>query len=368
MVGMRFFTASTFLLLCLFIFASVSYAEHSRTYEVHASQLHVRDAPDYDATIIGNLQTGDKVVIFQEEYGWAKTYYHGKEAWIAFQYVQPVSQEEHAPSTHQDQIVITGSNVHIRSGPSMDDHIIDSASKGDMFEVIDAKEGWKKVVLRTDEHGWIAEQFTSKPSPSEQTSQLIIRPKEGTTVQTSPQSLEKYTIVIDPGHGGKDPGAIGLDDVAEKDVILSTSEVVAEHLREAGATVILTRTGDEFLSLEERIRVSNSHHTDAFISIHYNAFPILTVRGMSTYYYDGGNDEQLAQHIHSSLIEAINLPDRGIQQADYKVLRENRDLAILIELGFITNPDDFSAIHTPDYKDQVGEAIVNGLINYFHQP
>lgn len=69
-----------------------------------------------------------------------------------------------------------------------------------------------------------------------------------------------------------------------------------------------------------------------------------------------------------TVIESVNLPDRGIQQADYKVLRENRDLAVLIELGFITNPDDFSEIHSPEYKNQVGEAIANGLINYFHQP
>lgn len=363
MKGIRFFTSSTFFLLCLFIFTSTNYAEHGRTYEVHASELRVRDAPNHDATIVGSLQTGDQVVIFQEEYGWAKTYYHGKEAWVATQYLSPVAQE------HQSQVVITGSNVHIRSGPSLDDHIIGSAAQGDTFEVIDTEEGWKKIVLHTEEHGWIAEQFTSNAPSSEPVNQLEIQPKEEeTSIQDSPSSLEQYTIVLDPGHGGKDPGAIGLENVAEKDVILSTSEVVAQHLRDAGATVILTRTEDEFLPLDERIRISNINQTDAFISIHYNAFPILTVRGMSTYYYAGGNDQKLAQHIHASLIESVNLPDRGIQQADYKVLRENRDLAVLIELGFITNPDDFSEIHSPEYKNQVGEAIANGLINYFHQP
>src|SRR5699024_11332186 len=95
----------------------------------------------------------------------------------------------HVVEEHQRQGVITGLNVQIRSGPSLDDHIIGSAAQGDTFEVIDTEEGWKKIVLHTEEHGWIAEQFTSNAPSSEPVNQLEIQPKEEeTSIQDSPSS------------------------------------------------------------------------------------------------------------------------------------------------------------------------------------
>ncbi|MFD1039081.1 N-acetylmuramoyl-L-alanine amidase [Virgibacillus byunsanensis] len=177
--------------------------------------------------------------------------------------------------------------------------------------------------------------------------------------------LEGYNIVLDPGHGGKDPGAIGLGGVHEKDFIMPTTYKVAQHLRDAGATVILTRTADYFVPLGERIRISNSYNTDAFISLHYNTFPTYTVNGISTFYYTNGNDRKLAHEIQSSLAANVPLKNRGIMQGDYRVLRKNSDLAVLLELGFITNPDDLSTVQTLEFQNGVAEGIVEGLRSYF---
>src|SRR5699024_6053119 len=111
-------------------------------------------------------------------------------------------------------------------------------------------------------------------------------------------SLEGLTIVLDPGHGGKDPGSIGLDGVQEKDFIMNISEKVAQQLQAAGADVVFTRTGDYFISLEQRVGISHDHNADAVISLHYNAFPVITVQGINTYFYSNGANQELASEIN----------------------------------------------------------------------
>src|SRR5699024_10520697 len=141
--------------------------------------------------------------------------------------------------------------------------------------------------------------------------------------QSTTWALAGYNIVLDPGHGGTDSVSIVFNHFYEKDLINTTTEKIADNLRDAGATVILTRKGDSYISLDDRIRLSNSYHADAFVSIHYNAFPVPIVRGTSTYYYAGGRDRDLAQSIQTSLTQMNSVYDRGIRQGDFKVLREN---------------------------------------------
>ncbi|HLR51718.1 MAG TPA: N-acetylmuramoyl-L-alanine amidase, partial [Candidatus Avamphibacillus sp.] len=88
--------------------------------------------------------------------------------------------------------------------------------------------------------------------------------------------------------------------------------------------------------------------------------------GTSTYYYAGGRDRDLAQSIQTSLTQMNSVYDRGIRQGDFKVLRENKDLAVLIELGFITNPGELENVQSPAFQDEAAKAITNGLINYFN--
>ncbi|HAM80838.1 N-acetylmuramoyl-L-alanine amidase family protein [Ornithinibacillus bavariensis] len=174
--------------------------------------------------------------------------------------------------------------------------------------------------------------------------------------------LSGYTIVIDPGHGGKDPGALGQQNILEKDMILVVSLRIAEQLKQAGATVILTREDDSFVSLQQRVQLSNQNHADAFISIHFNAYDEDYVGGFHTYYYRNG--ERLAQTIQKTLAEKIHLRNRGVIQHGYTVLRENHQPAVLIELGFITNKKELATIQTDAYQNSVAEAIMEALVKY----
>ncbi|RKQ33456.1 N-acetylmuramoyl-L-alanine amidase [Oceanobacillus halophilus] len=364
-------------LIIIFLFIPMMvHAESGQTYEVNAAILNVRSEPAQNSEIIGRLTTGNQVTVFQEKYGWMQTYFGGQEAWIAKQHLIPLTKQPSATSVassevENDTITVIADGVHIRSGAGTNFSVIASASNGDTYPLVQTDGDWHQITLSNGKHGWIASWLTDTnqadavESNSTDTNETMDESDfifQGFSDGSGP--LSGYKIVVDPGHGGNDPGAIGLGGIFEKDLILSTAKQVVQHLRNAGATVIITRSGDYYVSLEERSQISNSFNTDAFVSIHFNAFPILKTQGISTYYLSP-NGKQLANSIQSQLFNTVNLENRGIRQEDYFVLRSTEAPAVLMELGFITNPYDLNVIQTTDYRDKVGQAITNGLIEFF---
>ncbi|MFD2043698.1 N-acetylmuramoyl-L-alanine amidase [Ornithinibacillus salinisoli] len=246
---------------------------------------------------------------------------------------------------------VTAHSLHVRNTPSLNGEILGILEKGEILTVYEERTDWLQIDFQGIK-AWVASNYLSLIDPIEEE---IFFPNK---------KLINYTIVLDPGHGGKDPGAIGHNGVLEKDIILSTTRKIAEHLRSTGANVILTRTDDYFVSLDERIEVSNINEADAFLSIHYNSFSMQSVGGFNTYYYSNETDLGLAQAIHTSLAGEIKLRNRGIIRDDYRVLRKNNSPAVLIELGFITNSNDLVVIQTEDYQNRVAKAITTGIKEY----
>ncbi|MFC4558212.1 N-acetylmuramoyl-L-alanine amidase [Virgibacillus kekensis] len=343
--------AAGFLLL-FFIHTSVGNAESSTTYEVGVDSLNVRSAPALDAEVIGSLSKGDRVVVFQKAFGWVQTYYGGQEAWVASQFLMETNKNERSHA--KKKITVTDNEVRLRAGPGVEHNIVGYASQGDTFPLVKTENKWHKVVLENGSAAWIAGWLTNS-SP---------KIKKNTTTQGE-GALQGYNIVIDPGHGGKDPGAIGIDGVYEKSLIMKTASRTATKLRQAGATVIMTRTSDRFVTLEDRVRISNSYNTDAFISLHYNAYPLFTVNGISTHFYGGNKNRALAKAVQGSLVNNTSLNDRGLMQNGFHVLKNTNAPSILVELGFISNSYDLATIKTAGYHQRVATSIVNGLKNYF---
>ncbi|API92263.1 hypothetical protein J32TS6_35240 [Virgibacillus pantothenticus] len=189
--------------------------------------------------------------------------------------------------------------------------------------------------------------------------------QETLNATTDSVALKGHTVMIDPGHGGRDPGSVESNVVHEKDLITNTSDAIKKALRNAGANVIMTRTEDEKVSLEDRRNMSNEESPEAFISVHYNTFTDPSVSGFSTYYFSKEKDHQLAQSINQSLTAAIELRDRGVKENNYFVLNDNDAPSILLELGFMSNPEELATIQSEEYDQIVGAAIVDGLKNYF---
>ncbi|WP_091223938.1 N-acetylmuramoyl-L-alanine amidase [Paenibacillus sp. BC26] len=191
--------------------------------------------------------------------------------------------------------------------------------------------------------------------------------KPATTTETGTSKaanlpLSGKTIVLDPGHGGKDVGSTGGAGTYEKDVTLLTALKVKEKLAGQGATVVMTRDSDTTISLKGRTQVAQTENADMFISIHFDAFQTRDVYGMTTY-YNKPDDRKIAENIHEQLFKQdMHTKDRGVQFGDYHVIRENAKPAVLLELGYISNKNEEARMKTEPFQEQVSTAIANGVI------
>lgn len=177
--------------------------------------------------------------------------------------------------------------------------------------------------------------------------------------------VKVYKIMIDPGHGGKDPGATGYSGKDEKDLNLSLALKVLELIKDDPRfEVRLTRTDDTFVELEERAKLANEWGADAFISIHGNSFEDQATSGIETYYqYE--NSIPLAQTIHQKMIEAMGFSDRGAREDHLKVLSLTEMPAVLVEPGYLSNPAEEAVLLGDEGQALAAQAIVDGLKEYF---
>jgi N-acetylmuramoyl-L-alanine amidase len=223
-----------------------------------------------------------------------------------------------------------------------------------------------------------------------------------TPVKVSPQ-----IIVIDPGHGGEEEGAVGPSGLKEKDVALSVAKKIKNIIEQrAGIKVFLTRDGDQGKSLDERISLANNLKADLFISIHVNASVRKNARGAETYFLSlnatdedakrlsqienlgedlGDNSDLklilwdmaqsaflkqsslLAELIQSELNSLLRTKDRGVKQAPFKVLTGLICPAVLVEIGFITNSDEEKKLRSESFQENIAEAIYQGILRFMRQ-
>ena len=178
---------------------------------------------------------------------------------------------------------------------------------------------------------------------------------------------DRPRVVIDPGHGGEDPGTIGIGGFQEKDVVLPISLDVAEILRKQDIEVIMTRDTDNFISLQGRTDLANDIDADLFVSIHANAINLSRpdVNGLETYYYKSGR--RLAEVIHWSILNGVEIDNRGIRRARFYVLRHSTMPAVLVEVGFLTGAIDSSRLKDPNHRRRMAEEIARGIVEYIKQ-
>jgi len=196
-------------------------------------------------------------------------------------------------------------------------------------------------------------------------------PVPGPTTNNPPLGLPptrraKVVVIVDPGHGGKDSGAVGYGGLRETDVILPISQQVAALLEQQGVQAVLTRNADYFVDLAPRVEIAERVGADLFVSIHANSIDNRPdVNGLETYYY--GSGQRLAQTIHSSILQNIDINNRGVRQARFFVLRKSSMPAVLVEVGFVTSPSEAAKLGNPAYQRQMAAAIARGILQYVQQ-
>ncbi|MCM3619265.1 SH3 domain-containing protein [Sutcliffiella horikoshii] len=323
---------------------------------IKVSGLNVRSEPSLNGKILEQLPQGTSVTILSELNNWCEIEYgNGETGWIAGWFLERsgVSSPPQSPATSDGTIVIVDDATNIRNAPSTNAKVVLRASEGEEFSIVGQENDWYKIKLKDGSEayvaGWIVATKGSAPN--------IAR-------AGAEQYLSNKVIVIDPGHGGRDVGAIGVQGTYEKNLTLRTSLLLQDKLRAAGATVYMTRQQDTSVPLHARPQMANYHQADAFISVHYDSIDDSTVTGTTTFYYSN-SDKSLADSVHSSLIQFTNLRDRSVRQENYLVLRESTQPSLLLELGYISNRGEEMTVISGDFQERASTAIYQGLAQYF---
>ncbi|MTV47777.1 N-acetylmuramoyl-L-alanine amidase [Heliobacillus mobilis] len=170
----------------------------------------------------------------------------------------------------------------------------------------------------------------------------------------------------DYGHGGKDSGALGPNKTKESDVVLAIGQKAAEYLRSVDIEVVETRTDDSTVSLDDRCKIANAAGCDLFVSYHGNSDITGRAFGSETYCLQkGGRGEQLAAAIQKRLTEALGTADRGVKEANFYVLRYTQMPAALVEIAFISNPDEEAILTNEEKQNIAALAIARGIAEQF---
>lgn len=245
------------------------------------------------------------------------------------------------------QVEVNVSQVELRKGPGVEYQKTKSLSRGTRLTVLRSKYHWYYVRTSQNNFGWVANWNLNPQGPKKI------------------HHLNNATIVLDPGHGGADSGALSSSGKMEKTYTLKLAKEVAQELRARGAKVYLTRTSDRFVSLAARPNLSNEVHADAFISFHFDSSPTEnSASGVTTYYYHRQLSYRLASSINQKF-NNISLENRGIEFGNFEVIRDNDFPAILLEMGYINTDRDFQQIRSSHYRTTVANDVVAGLNKYF---
>ncbi len=327
---------------------------------VTGEEVNIRSESNADSDILGKVTKGTELTVLFQQEGWTQVQYYGQVAWISSELIKmtesatetttvAVAKEDSAPI---QTVTTRSSGTNIRNSPSIESGVVTTAEKGESFTYLSTEGDWYQVKLPDGQKGYVANWVVDlsadqTPAPT-----------------ASVTSLAEATIVIDAGHGGNDPGALA-NTFYEKEVTLDTAKLVANRLRDAGANVILTRSDDTFVSLDERAVISNKSNADVFISLHYDSTEHANeISGTTTYYYHD-RDIPLAEIVSGNFQEKGLLPNNDVRFGDFYVTRENTQPALLIELGYLNNDVDQLTVNTSNYQTTVAEIIYQSLNQYF---
>jgi N-acetylmuramoyl-L-alanine amidase len=195
---------------------------------------------------------------------------------------------------------------------------------------------------------------------------------EAPCVETQPKRAP-YLIVIDPGHGGEDRGTTSLvkPRYQEKQLTLTTAKLLQYYLKHLGYETKLTRSDDTFIPVLERASMANEAKPALFVSVHYNSAPSSEAHGIEIFYHRSENNSErskasktLATTILSQVVNTTQAKSRGVKTGNFAVIRETKMPAVLIEGGFLTNPEEMERIKNPQYIKQIAWGIAQGVDRY----
>ena len=255
-------------------------------------------------------------------------------------------------------------------------------------------DGSYKVTISASQHKWNSGKYivhgyivdaSGKNIGFGATSADVVAPKKIGSASRGNYDVLNKIVYLDAGHGGYDPGASYFG-ISEKSLTLAIQSRVKAKLESEGYQVVTTRTSDTYVDLTDRSRAVNASESDIFVSIHINASGSSAAQGIETYYYQPyaeypsrinatyhanptrlSMSDTLANAIQSSLINATGAQNQGVKRQTFAVLRETTAPAVLLELGFLSNPQEAARLNTAAYQETLANAIVAGIKSYYEK-
>lgn len=340
---------------------SVSPSSANSFATISANSLNVRSEPSLNGEIEGKVNEGEQYAILNEKNNWYEIQFaDGSSGWIASWFAEATGESVKKESTSPaqgnfEELTILHDGTNIRSSADVQSRVVKRADSGETFTVTGKSGDWYEIRLDDGSAAFVAGWIVSLRTASGE---------ETSPPRKSSGGISGKLIVIDPGHGGRDSGTIGTRGTLEKLITMKTGKLLADKLDQAGAEVVITRKSDEYVSLPSRVSLSHYYDADAFISIHFDSINDGSIAGHTTY-YNKGYQEELAYDVHESLASRLPSRDRGVRIGDYHVIRENKQAAVLLELGFLSNPAEEANMTSGSFQDLAATAIYHGLNNYF---
>lgn len=325
---------------------------------VNSQTANLRRQPDSKSYLITTAKKGQQFLVLEDNNEWVKIHY---KKGIAFVNAHSVTVREgklkkgaNRPqlAMKDRKIKIIKDNEPIYAEHSTSSQVLDRMKKGASYPIIGVLEDFYEIAYNQNQVGFI-EKSVAKPN---------FTLKDTVDI---PKRLKDATIVLDPGHGGEDPGASSsYTKKHEKDFTIKVGKGLAKALRKKGAKVILTREDDTNLSLSDRAKLANDEFADAFISLHFDSSGKPNENsGISSYYYTK-HDLAFCQVINHSL-KKITIQNNGEQFGDFMVLRESDCPSILLEMGYMNTKKDVKRIQSKKYQQELIQRITEGLDHYF---
>ncbi|WP_110111966.1 N-acetylmuramoyl-L-alanine amidase [Bacillus sp. CGMCC 1.16541] len=331
---------------------------------VKASSLNVRSIPSTTGNILMSLSKNTDVYVLKVEGDWTRIKTSDNRiGWVASQYLGDQKQTSPTPTQPSESLkvaFVNASVLNVRSVPSINGQVLTSLSNQTEVKVVKTSGSWTQIQLKPNQVGWVASQYLTTSRP--------VTPTPNPSLPVSSEVLKGETIVLDAGHGGKDPGAVA-NGISEKDVTMDVIYHVEKKLRAAGATVIMTRSNDTYPTLGDRVDIANKNKADLFISVHVNAASP-DAQGAETYYDSSRNPrsqegKKLAEEIQRQLVSLVGMKDRKVKSAGFQVIKYTNMPSVLVELGFVTNKEDAKKLASQ--RELYAQAIVNGILAYYEK-
>ncbi len=320
--------------------------------KVTASSLRLREGPGLQHEITAAIPKNTTLLVHDKDGQWLKVGLpDNREGWVAGWHTEALSDGAETKEKKIRLATVNTNVLRVRSGPGLDFSQTGRVFSGNHLLVLNEEKGWNYVQLPDNSYGWVSGDYTSY-----------------NTLNLGGE--QNITIIIDPGHGGKDQGATGINGLLEKEVVLTVSLQVAEQLRARNFNVVMTRNSDVTVSLKDRVQIAETAEADLFVSIHANAHPNPTVTGTEAFYFSGrassARSFYLATLLQQEVSRALHLPSLGTKRARFFVIRETTMPGALLELAFLSNAVDEAILNTSEAQQHAANAIVRAVLSYYN--